>query len=243
MRRIVPTQHSIQRRKAIGASGLLLAVVLAAAPAPLVGQSGEDMPTLAVLDLRDGGSVGPDAQDLSSLGTGLAMMLTTEMMRNPRVNMVERDQIRALLDEQKLTLSGMVDESTAIKVGKLVGAQYMLFGTYVDLFSKLRIDVRVVEVETGRVRRAQEVTDQREKLFDSVTTLAQRLFRDLDLTPPSQMPPAPPIPARAALLFSQGVGFEDRGDKARAAEMYNRALQAHPQYDEAKKRLARLENQ
>lgn len=215
-----------------------LAMMAFALAAPVSAQ--DDQPTLAVLDLENGGSMGPDAQDLSDLGKALGMMLTTEMMRNPRVVMVERDQIRQLVDEQKLSLSGLTDPATAVEVGKLLGAQYMIFGSYADVYSNLRIDVRVVEVETGRLRRAQEVTDQRENLFRSVTRLAATLFDDLDLEPSTPIAPAPAIPARAALLFSQGIGFEDRGEKERAAEMYARALEVFPGYGDARDRLARL---
>jgi TolB-like protein len=167
-------------------------------------------------------------------------MITTEMMRNPRVIMVERDQIQRLIGEQKLALSGMIDPAAVIQVGKLLGAQYMLFGSYTDAFSNLRIDVRVVEVQTGRLRRSFEVTDKREHLFRSVNRLTNQLFKDLDLEPASPLPVTPAVPARAALLFSQGLGFEDQGDKQKAREMYQKALEVFPQYEDANKRLSRL---
>ena len=217
---------------------LLLAAVFGSTPAAT---QQPVLPTLAVLDLADGGSLGPDAQNLSQLGKGLGSMITTEMMRNPRVHMVERDQIQQLLAEQKLGLSGMIDPATAIQVGKLLGARYMLFGSYTDVFSNLRIDVRVVEVETGKLQRAQEVTDKRENLFRSVNRLTNQLFKDLDLEPVSPIAAPPAVPAKAALLFSQGLGFEDAGDVQKAREMYQKALEAFPQYEDAKKRLNRLE--
>lgn len=200
----------------------------------------QDKPTIAVLDLQDGGSIGPDAQDLSRLGVGIAMMLTTEMSRNDRVTMVERDQIQELVAEHRLNLSGMVDASTAAEVGRLLGAKYMLFGAYTDVFSNLRIDVRVVEVETGRILRAQEQTSERENLFRSVSRLAEALFRDLELQPAGPLPQPAPIPARAVIFFSRGVSYEDAGDRAQAAQMYQRALEIHGDYAEARTRLERL---
>jgi TolB-like protein len=217
---------------------LALAALLATLAAPLGAQ--EARPTLAVLDLTDGGSLGPEAQDLAGLGKGLAAMLTTEMSRNPRVTMVERDRLRSLLDEQRLTLSGAADEGTAVRVGRLLGARYMLFGSYADVYGQLRVDVRVVEVETGRLRRALEVTDRRENLFRTVARLAEETFRDLDLQPPGGMAATPPVPARAALLFSRGLALEDDGKRAEAAAMYRDALGAAPGYEAARSRLDRL---
>jgi curli biogenesis system outer membrane secretion channel CsgG len=225
---------------ALLAGGMGLAVTPAPMPAAAQSSPPADAPTIAVLDLENGGSIGPDAQDLSDLGKGLGTMLTTEMMKNPRVRMVERDQLRALLEEQKLTLSGMADPSTAVMVGKLAGAQYMIFGSFADVFSRLRIDVRVVEVETGTLRRAQEVTDDRENLFASVGRIATLLFEDLNLEPHTPTPPSPQVPARAALIFSQGIGFEDRGDTAKAREMYERAIEIFPDYPDARERLEAL---
>lgn len=232
-----PTPHMTR------ALALVLAVAVTGAtalPRPAVAQESVP-PTLAVLDLKDGGSMGPDVQDLSNLGAGLAMMLTTEMMRNPRATLVERDQIKQLVAEQGLTLSGMVDAATAIEVGKLLGARYMLFGTYTDVMSRLRIDVRVVEVETGRLRQAKEVTRPREDVFESVAELAGMIFDDLELAPAQRLPEHRPAPAPAVIFFSKGIGFEDRGDAEQAKAMFRRALEIFPEYEEARERLAKLE--
>jgi curli biogenesis system outer membrane secretion channel CsgG len=215
--------------------------LVAGALAPAAAQNASsDVPTLAVLDLEDGGSIGPDADEVRALGPGLATMLATEMMRNPRVRIVERDQIKQLIEEQKLGLSDLTDPSTAVELGRLLGAEYMLFGTYTDVYGTLRVDVRVVNVETGELERAQEVTDKREALFQSVQTLAERLFEDLDLESDERAPAAAPIPARAAIYFSRGLGYEDRGEAEKAAEMFRQALEIHPEYAEAREHLEAL---
>ena len=210
------------------------------APTPGAAQASSDLPRLAILDLKDGGSMGPDVQDLTNLGVGLAMMLTTEMMRNPRAQMVERDQIKALIDEQGLTLSGMVDATTAIEVGKLAGVEYMLFGTCTDVMSRLRVDVRIVDVETGILRKAQEVTKPREEVFETVANLAELIFQDLDLEPEEELPPREPAPAAAVLFFSRGMGYEDSGNAGQARAMYQRALDIFPNYQEVQERMAKL---
>lgn len=155
--------------------------------------------------------------------------------------MAERDQIRQLVVGQGLALSGMVKAATAIQVGRLLGAHYMLFGSYTDVMSCLRIDVRVVEVETGRLRQAKEVTRPREDVFESVAGLAEMIFADLELTPADRLPEREPAPAPAVIFFSKGIGFEDRGDAEQAKAMFRRALEIFPDYQEARERLAKLE--
>ncbi|HEX2615912.1 MAG TPA: CsgG/HfaB family protein [Flavobacteriales bacterium] len=53
-------------------------------------------------------------------------------VNDPFLTVVDRDDIQKILDEQRLGMSGVVDESTAVKAGKLMGAQAVLMGTLID---------------------------------------------------------------------------------------------------------------
>ncbi len=48
---------------------------------------------------------------------------------DPFLRVVDREHTQAILEEQKLQLSGVIDENTAVTVGELVGAQALLTGT------------------------------------------------------------------------------------------------------------------
>ncbi|MEY3398080.1 MAG: hypothetical protein RL220_674 [Bacteroidota bacterium] len=50
-------------------------------------------------------------------------------INDPFLRIVDREHMQAILTEQKLQLSGVVDEQTAVQVGQLVGAQAILTGT------------------------------------------------------------------------------------------------------------------
>src|SRR5689334_25241057 len=71
-----------------------------------------------------------DARDYDGLSKGVPDFLITEMSQNTGIRVVERDQVQRLIDEQKLLGAGQVDRETAVKVGKLLGAQHMLFGGF-----------------------------------------------------------------------------------------------------------------
>jgi curli biogenesis system outer membrane secretion channel CsgG len=45
-----------------------------------------------------------------------------------QIRLFERKELEKVLGEQKLGSSGLVDESTAVQMGKLVGARYMITG-------------------------------------------------------------------------------------------------------------------
>lgn len=48
------------------------------------------------------------------------------------IKVVDRENIERILAEQRLGLSGVVDEATAVQAGKLMGAQAVLMGTLID---------------------------------------------------------------------------------------------------------------
>jgi curli biogenesis system outer membrane secretion channel CsgG len=107
------------------------------------------------------------------VGRDLAGMLTNELASTSSFQMVERARLDAILDEQDLGSSGRVDPSSAAKVGKMVGAEYLVTGTvtaYEESGGKgggigfrgirvggkkqetyLAVDIRVVNTTTGVV--------------------------------------------------------------------------------------------
>lgn len=50
-------------------------------------------------------------------------------INDPFIKVVDRENIQRILEEQRLGMSGVVDEATAVNAGKLMGAQAVLIGT------------------------------------------------------------------------------------------------------------------
>lgn len=71
-------------------------------------------------------------------------------------NIVEREDVIRVFDEHRMTMSGMIDPSTAAEMGKLLGAKYIVIGNVTGLTREggtiySHVSVKIVEVETGRV--------------------------------------------------------------------------------------------
>lgn len=60
-----------------------------------------------------------------------AMTALTET-KDPFLKIVDRENMERILEEQRLGLSGVVDEQTAVRVGNLMGAKAVLMGEIVD---------------------------------------------------------------------------------------------------------------
>ncbi|HYT64432.1 MAG TPA: CsgG/HfaB family protein, partial [Gemmatimonadales bacterium] len=114
-------------------------------------RSQDTRPGIAVFPFNNGGSYGQGKEDFDALERGIAGMMISELAQNPAARVVERQEIQRLLDEQNLSAQNRVDPQTAAKVGKLVGARYVVAGTFIDFYGDFRVDVRLVNVETGEI--------------------------------------------------------------------------------------------
>ena len=71
---------------------------------------------------------------------------------------VERERLLLALEELNLGTTSLVDEATRLEIGKMLGAQLMIFGGYQVIDETARLDLRVVEVETGNIFKAAQQT-------------------------------------------------------------------------------------
>ena len=202
-------------------------------------------PTLGILDF-DNNSLA-DRERLEPLRKGLAQMFRSELSQLQGLELVERADLLRVIEEMKLAQSGLIDEKTAQQVGKLVGAQFLLLGGFVYLPNKkIRVDCRVVEVETGRNMKAAEQTGKEEQLFDMVKTINKKLVKELALrisaAEMAKLENLRNVKFSAVLLYSQGVACEDRGDFNGAKKKYRQAVSEAPEFTQAKQRLTALEN-
>ncbi|AIF54232.1 CsgG/HfaB family protein [Pelosinus sp. UFO1] len=108
------------------------------------------------------------------IGLGATDMLTNELAKNKSFEVIERDQIRSVLDEQAFGASGALDDSTAAQIGKLVGLKYIVYGKILSagaeenrtsvmgvavnqLNIKVQISVRMIDSTTGSIVWADQV--------------------------------------------------------------------------------------
>ena len=96
----------------------------------------------------------------SAMGPFVVEELVTQLfiVRPGQFEIVERRQLAKVLQEQKLTSTGLFDEETISEIGKILGIQAIVTGSITDLGSSVRINTRAVAVETARVFAAASAT-------------------------------------------------------------------------------------
>jgi curli biogenesis system outer membrane secretion channel CsgG len=103
------------------------------------------------------------------IGKGASDMLITALFKTKKYRIYERNKLKSIMKEQNLQMSGAVDMSTAVQIGKLVGAKYIVTGAVTEFgvaksgaqgggyFSvgkqwyRSTVDVRAVSVQTGEI--------------------------------------------------------------------------------------------
>ena len=66
------------------------------------------------------------------LGSGMADMLTTSLFKTGKFNMVERQSVNKVMEEQALGASGAVTQGSAAKIGKLLGTSAIITGSVTE---------------------------------------------------------------------------------------------------------------
>jgi len=173
-------------------------------------------------------------------------MMISELASNAAARVVERDQLQKLLDEQNLGSAGRVDPQTAARIGKLVGARYVVTGVFIDFYGDFRLDARLINAETSEIIKVESDRMQRDHLFDLLRTVTTRLMKDANLPPLSRQATdqrmGRQIPTEALTYYSRALLYQDRGDKDKAADMYQKALAVFPEYAEAQQGLQRVKS-
>ncbi len=169
---------------------VLLALVLISGFAPNIMATNS---TIAVMPFEIGGTLdnwwwwGTD-----EMLDGIAQRITDKLANEPDLTIVDRTRIQDILAEQELQQSGAVDLSTAVEIGRLLGADLLLVGTLNEFGFKneggvsvsfisvkrsnanVKLSARLISVQTGQVLASFEGVGK-----DSGTSLSVDYFKGI----------------------------------------------------------------
>ena len=196
--------------------------------------------TLAVLDFENNTFI--NAETYGPLSKGLAEMMITELNQLESIRVVERQKLRTVMDELKLSQTGLISEEGSLQVGEMVGAHHLVFGSFMVMMDeKIRIDMRIVQVETGLTMQAGEVTGKTKQVLDLIHRLSKKMLKDLDIRLTRQeekiLDASQKLDMRALVHFSMGIELEDQGKPEEARVSYRKALEIEPMFQQASDRL------
>lgn len=237
---------------------MLVALAPLAALAPVAAQS-TNSPVVAVL-VFDNGSFGAGARDYDGIGKGIADVLITDLASSTKVRVVDRTRIQQILDEQKLTKEGAVDATTAVRIGKLLGACYSVYGTYMrGPNGDQMLTVHTTSNETGQLGNAIKEPGKGDNVMELIANASSKFINGMNVSacagnggarrsgdnaPAAQQqgaqPAAQPAAASKTVEYSKKMNADElaklRSVKldARTMLIYSRALDAKDHKENAK---------
>jgi len=144
-------------------------------PSTLFAQRRAKQLTIAVVDFTN---TNQDAE-LEFLVKGIPESVITYLAKRGKVRIVERARLNAALEELKLGISGIVDEQTAVEVGKAVGATAIIVGSFIRAGSDIRINARLIDVQTGEIITAEQVQGPLNEVFTLMDQTSEAMWAKL----------------------------------------------------------------
>ena len=98
--------------------------------------------------------------EISTAALAFQDNLILALMAQNRFNVVERDRLDAILAEQKLSRTQLIDPGTAVKLGRLAAAQAVMAGSIIQTSTGIEIVGRLIDTETSQILATQDVYDE-----------------------------------------------------------------------------------
>jgi TolB-like protein len=199
--------------------------------------------TVAILPLTKGAG----SEEYAGLGKALAGMITTDFSAVEELQLVERERLDELLKEINLGKSGFVEGTTAQKLGKGLGAGYLVTGSYSVVAASFLMDARVVAVESGKIVKAANAKGTIEDFVAVEKALVEDLLAGLSVKLSSaekrkMIVQAPTESFTAFKAYGEGLDERDKGRTEKARAAFERALAIDPQFEDARAAIESLSN-
>ena len=114
---------------------------------------------------------------------GIPDMIMESLAVVPSFKVVSRDYlIKSVLKEQEFQLLGATDPASAVKLGNLLNASYIIAGSFSVFKNTLYINAKVLSVETGEVRYQASARGLVDSFYELQNRIALDITKGLNLT-------------------------------------------------------------
>lgn len=133
---------------------------------------------IAVLDFQLQG----EGYETDDMGKIVSEWLITAFVKDGRFDVVERRLLEKILAEQKLALTGLIDATSAAKLGRVLGVKIIISGSVMKFQNVMEVNARIIDVESASIIAAENVKSTTTvRLEDLVVEMAEKIIRDFPL--------------------------------------------------------------
>jgi TolB-like protein len=150
---------------------------------PAVSAAQDNRPVVVVFTFTNS-SIGAAKAEFDGVSTGIQDLLITDLASNTKIRLVDRTHLNEVLTEQNLSKNGQVDPTTAIRLGKILGAQYAVTGGFMsDGGGKLILTGRTIDIETTRILNPTRIDGKADNVLAAITELSTKVSGNMNLAP------------------------------------------------------------
>lgn len=192
--------------------------------------------TLAVMDFTN--TSVDEKERFDPMQQGFASMMINYLQGSTSLQVVERERIQWLLDELEMQRDpALVDQGSAVRTGKLLGANTVLFGAFTVSGRDMWLSARLVKVETGEILLAEQIIGRRDEFFDLVRQLSDQVADAIDV----ELAEAGEAGGEtrsldAVLAYSQGLALLEQEKYQEAYDKFMQAVDHDPDYTRAQQK-------
>lgn len=190
------------------------------------------MKTLAIIDFKNRSVDHKEQYD--PMEQGFADLMINRMNNSTDLKVIERERIQWILDEIKLQNAN--DMEGAVRLGKQLGVQSVLLGSFIIVGDQIWLGARLVKVETSEILLTDEVKGDLDEFFDLVDQLGKKIADKINVTlkkeTSSDISQAPSLDA--IMAYSVGLNYLEKEDYKNAYAKFEEALKIDPNYEKAK---------
>ncbi len=182
--------------------------------------------------------LGDGAARLRPLGNGLAALVGSDLSQIAGLKVVERAQLKYILDELALAETGRIDDKSAPRIGRLIGAQQLVNGNVAAT------DPEHIAVQSGIVHTTSTLYSPAINSEDRSTNIARLQKKvtfaiidslGIELTPAERtaIETTHTVDSAAFWAFCRGLDEYDRGNFSAANDLFNEAASLDPGFEQA----------
>lgn len=178
-------------------------------------------------------------EEYDPLRKGLADMLISDLAGAPGLTIVEREKLQKLVEELDLQKTRFFDPATALKMGKGLGATHAISGSIAAIDPQLRLDIRLIEIATGKVLVTEHVKGSKDRFFELEEELVKKFLVALqEADGPRTTSGAQDLASMVA--YGKAIEAADKGDFKAASSAMSKVVSAAPAFSLAKDRYQQI---
>ena len=112
----------------------------------------------------------------------VAEWFTTALVKEGRFEVVERRLLTKIFAEQKLVMSGMLDENSTMQLGKVLGVKVIISGSVMKVGKILQVNARIIDVENASIIAAESVKSPSTAILqDLIVEMSHKISKNFPL--------------------------------------------------------------